>query len=96
MRCHGREQAVFAARCGQLKTLVQKLAWVAISLAGAGALAAIALERGEPLNGIWFVVAAGCPTLRFQVCGFFFSPEYAAWQGIGRAACSRHPERRHL
>ncbi len=46
-----------------MKTLAQKLIWLGISLAGAGALAAIALERGEPLNGIWFVVAAGCTYL---------------------------------
>ncbi len=39
------------------------LVWVLISLAGAGALAAIALERDEPLNGMWFVVAAVCTYL---------------------------------
>ena len=27
---------------------------------GPGALGAIALSRGEPVNGVWFVVAAGC------------------------------------
>jgi carbon starvation protein len=46
-----------------VKTLLQKLVWVIISLAGAGGLAAIAFERGEPLNGVWFVVAAGCTYL---------------------------------
>jgi carbon starvation protein len=33
--------------------------WVAVALAGAGALAAIALSRGEPVNGVFFVIAAG-------------------------------------
>jgi carbon starvation protein len=34
------------------------LAWTTVGLLGAGALGAIALKRGEPVNGIWFVVAA--------------------------------------
>jgi carbon starvation protein len=37
--------------------------WIAIALAGAGALAAIAFERREPLNAVWFVVAALCTYL---------------------------------
>ncbi len=37
--------------------------WIAIALAGAGALAAIAFERREPLNAVWFVVAAVCTYL---------------------------------
>jgi len=39
--------------------LVSHLGWLAVALAGAGALAAIALSRGEPVNGLFFVVAAG-------------------------------------
>jgi len=39
--------------------LVSNLGWLAVALAGAGALAAIALSRGEPVNGLFFVVAAG-------------------------------------
>ncbi len=34
--------------------------WVAISLLGAVALSTIALNRGEPLNATWFVLAAAC------------------------------------
>ena len=34
------------------------LGWTAVALLGAGALGAIALSRGEPVNGLWFVVAA--------------------------------------
>jgi len=34
--------------------------WVAVALLGAGALCAIALNRGEPLNAMWFVLAAVC------------------------------------
>ncbi|MGB2592492.1 MAG: carbon starvation CstA family protein [Candidatus Acidiferrum sp.] len=34
--------------------------WLALSIAGAAALGAIALHRGEPLNATWFIVAAVC------------------------------------
>ena len=37
--------------------------WAAVGLLGAGALGAIALHRGEPLNSVWFVVAAACSYL---------------------------------
>ena len=37
--------------------------WTAISLAGAGALGAVALSRGEPLNAMWLIVAAVCTYL---------------------------------
>ena len=36
------------------------LLWIAVGLLGAGALAAIALHRGEALNSTWFVIAAVC------------------------------------
>ena len=42
---------------------LRALVWVGISLLGAGALAGIALERGEKLTGTWFVVAAVCTYL---------------------------------
>src|SRR5713226_89851 len=43
-----------------MKKLLKVLLWVAVALAGAVALAAIALERGEHLNATWFIVAAVC------------------------------------
>jgi carbon starvation protein len=36
------------------------LAWIAVALAGAGALAVVATTRGEPLSSAWFLVAALC------------------------------------
>src|SRR5579872_5818462 len=41
---------------GTLKFVV----WLCVAIAGAGALSAIAMHRGEPLNATWFVVAAVC------------------------------------
>src|SRR6201998_865743 len=43
-----------------MNELLKALAWVAILLLGAWALAKIALQRGESLNPIWFVLAAVC------------------------------------
>jgi carbon starvation protein len=46
-----------------MKKLLKTLVWTGIGLAGTGALAAIAFERREPLNAVWFVVAALCTYL---------------------------------
>src|SRR5580692_1533857 len=46
-----------------MKPLLKTILWIAITLAGAGALAAIAFERREPLNAVWFVVASVCTYL---------------------------------
>ncbi|MDR3720986.1 MAG: carbon starvation CstA family protein [Candidatus Acidoferrales bacterium] len=58
-----------------MKRLLKTLAWTAVALAGAGALAAIAFERREPLNAVWFVVAALCT---FLVAYRFYSAFLAA------------------
>jgi len=43
--------------------IVEKLLWLLVALVGGGALGAIALSRGEPVNGVFFVVASGCTLL---------------------------------
>lgn len=55
--------------------LLKIILWAGIALAGAGALAAIAFERREPLNAVWFVVAAVCT---FLVAYRFYSNFIAA------------------
>jgi len=40
-----------------------RLVWVVISVAAAGAMGAIALSRGEPVNSLWLVIAAACTYL---------------------------------
>jgi carbon starvation protein len=42
---------------------VRVAVWASISVLGAGALAAVALERGEAVSGTWLVVAAVCTYL---------------------------------
>ena len=46
-----------------MKRILKIVVWTGVALAGAGALAAIAFERREPLNAVWFVVAALCTYL---------------------------------
>ena len=48
------------------------LAWLAVALLGASALGGIALNRGEPINALWFVTAALC----VYAIAYRF---YAAW-----------------
>ncbi|HSD66037.1 MAG TPA: carbon starvation CstA family protein [Vicinamibacteria bacterium] len=46
-----------------MNRLVSWFVWLAVAGLGAGALGAIALSRGEPVNGLFFVVGAGCTYL---------------------------------
>src|SRR5579859_7002692 len=43
-----------------VKRLLTIVIWLSVAVFGAGALSAIAFHRGEPLNAMWFVVAAVC------------------------------------
>ncbi len=43
-----------------MNSLGNRLGWAALSLLGAGALAYVALRRGESINAVWVVAAAVC------------------------------------
>src|SRR5271170_4829670 len=58
-----------------MKSLLKIILWTAVALAGACALAAIAFRRREPLNAVWFIVAALCT---FLVAYRFYSAFLAA------------------
>src|SRR6202171_5633786 len=53
-------RAAKAPGLSTVKRLFTIVIWVAVAVLGAGALGAIAFRRGEPLNAMWFVVAAVC------------------------------------
>ena len=57
-----------------MRKLLKVFLWVAIALAGAGALGAIALTRGERINATWFIVAAVC----FYLVGYRFYSAFLA------------------
>jgi carbon starvation protein len=43
-----------------VKSPLQALVWLAVALLGAGAVGGIAINRGETINSVWFIVAAVC------------------------------------
>ena len=53
---------------------MRRLLWLGIALLGAGAFASIALARGETINALWILTAAGC----VYALAFRF---YSAWIG---------------
>jgi carbon starvation protein len=62
-----------------MKKFVTTVVWLAVAVFGAGALAGIALHRGEPLNAIWFVIAAVCCHLvAFRIYSAFIAARLLA------------------
>ena len=58
-----------------MKTLLKNTLWIAGAVLGASAVSAIALNRGEPINALWFVTAAVC----VYAIGYRF---YATWIAV--------------
>ena len=62
-----------------MKKVFGHIAWVAVSVAAAFFLASIALDRGEPINSMWLVLAAGCTYLvGFRFYGKFIAAKVMA------------------
>ncbi len=57
-----------------MKRIVGHLLWAAVAVTAAFALSGIALNRGEPINSLWLVVAAVCTYL----IGFRFYAKFIA------------------
>ncbi|MBM3747289.1 MAG: carbon starvation protein A, partial [Acidobacteria bacterium] len=57
-----------------MKKILGHLMWAAVSVTAAFALGGIALNRGEPINSLWLVVAAVCTYL----IGFRFYGKFIA------------------
>jgi len=55
-----------------MQFLLSKLVWILVALTGAAAVGGIALNRGESINALWFIVAAVC----VYAIAYRF---YAAW-----------------
>jgi carbon starvation protein len=54
--------------------LKNKLMWVAIAIVGAVALGIVALQRNEPVNAMWLVIAALCIyTIAYRFYGLFIA-----------------------
>ena len=57
-----------------MKKILGRILWVVLSVVAALCLAGISLNRGEPINSIWLVLAAACPYL----LGFRFYAKFIA------------------
>ena len=78
-----------------MKRALTTAIWVGVALAGAGALGAIALHRGEALNAMWFVVAAACCYLvAFRLYSAFLSAKVLALDDTRATPAERHDDGR--
>jgi carbon starvation protein len=80
---------------GPMKRVAGILAWAVVALLGAGALATIALHRGEPLNATWFVVAAGgCYLVAYRLYSAFIAAKLLALDDSRATPAERHDDGR--
>ena len=78
-----------------MKRLLKVAVWAGISLLGAGALAALALERGEPVNGTWLIVAAVCVyLLGYRFYSAFIAAKVLALDNTRATPAERHEDGR--
>ena len=69
--------------------------WMVIAVAGATALAKIALQRGESLSAIWFVVAAVCVYIvAFRFYSSFIATRLLALNDTRATPAERHDDGR--
>jgi carbon starvation protein len=78
-----------------MKSIVKFGVWIAIAAAGTGALAKIALQRGESLSAIWFVVAAVCVyVVAFRFYSSFIAARLLALDDTRATPAERHDDGR--
>src|SRR5579885_702451 len=75
----GARRPACCARCPRSDNLVSmtflwRIMWAAVACLGAVCLGAIAIERGEPVNSVWLVLAAICSYL----IGYRFYAKFVA------------------
>src|ERR1700733_9029665 len=80
---------------GLLKKLLKTFLWLAIAVIGAAALGKIALQRGETLNAIWFVIAAACCYLvAFRIYSAFIAARVLTLDDTRATPAERHDDGR--
>jgi carbon starvation protein len=78
-----------------MKRILSLLVWVAVALLGAGALGAIAIHRGEPLNAMWFVIAGlGCYLVAFRLYSAFVAAKVLTLDDTRATPAERHDDGR--
>src|SRR5580698_9150941 len=74
---------------------VKVIVWALVSLLGAAALAKIALQRGESLSAIWFVLAAVCVYLvAYRLYSAFVAAKLLALDDSRATPAERHDDGR--
>jgi carbon starvation protein len=72
-------------------SILKKLLWVVVALAGAACLGVVALSRGEPINAAWLVVAGLCVyCIAYRFYGLFIANDV-----LGVSAARPTPAHRH-
>src|SRR5215469_16978703 len=72
-------------------SLNNKLVWVAVAVLGAVSFAIVALTRGEPVNGMWLVVAALCIyVIAYRFYGLFIAKTVLGVNGARQTPAYRH------
>jgi carbon starvation protein len=78
-----------------MKRALTVVLWIAIAALGAGAVGAIALNRGEQLNAKWFVIAAGCCYLvAYRFYSAFVAAKLLALDDTRATPAERHDDGR--
>ena len=78
-----------------MNSAVKTLAWIAVGLLGAGALASIALHCGEPINATWFVVASVCCyAVAYRFYSAFIAAKVLALDNTRATPAERHDDGR--
>ena len=78
-----------------MKRILSIFAWLIVAFLGASALGAIAIHRGEPLNAMWFVVAAlGCYLVAFRLYSAFVAAKLLALDDTRATPAERHDDGR--
>ena len=78
-----------------MNKFLTKSIWIVVASLGAGALAKIALQRGESLNAIWFVLAAACCYLvAYRLYSAFVAAKVLALDDTRATPAERHDDGR--
>src|SRR5437588_1902103 len=78
-----------------MKRILSIFAWLIVAFLGASALAAGAIHRGEPLNAMWFVVAAVCCYLvAYRLYSAFVAAKVLALDDTRATPSERHDDGR--
>jgi carbon starvation protein len=78
-----------------MKRFLTTAVWLGVGVLGAGALAKIALQRGESLNAIWFIAAAACCyLLAYRLYSAFIAARVLTLDDTRATPAERHDDGR--